>query len=106
MCRARLALLQSRKTFKGTRREARRRTIYFQWNRTLIHQVNHQGQGSFPHIQHNFSIEELDPISHVKNAYIPAFFIHGKDDIFIVPKHSEELHAAYSGEKKIKIIEG
>ena len=40
-------------------------------------------------MQHNFNIEDLDPIGkHVKQAYIPAFFIHGKDDDFIVPKHS------------------
>lgn len=40
-------------------------------------------------IQHNFNIEDLDPIGkHVKNAYIPALFIHGKDDGFIIYKHS------------------
>ena len=46
----------------------------------------------------------------MKKAFIPAFFIHGKDDDFIVPKHSEDLHAAYSGgenaDKRIKIVEG
>jgi len=62
-------------------------------------------------IQHNFNIEEIDPIGkHVKQAYIPAFFIHGIDDIFIVPKHSEDLFAAYSGksgaDKKIKLVPG
>jgi fermentation-respiration switch protein FrsA (DUF1100 family) len=44
----------------------------------------------------------------VKKAFIPAFFIHGKDDDFIVPKHSQDLYAAYSGgenaDKRIKII--
>ena len=40
-------------------------------------------------MQNNFDIEDLDPIGkHVKKAYIPAFFIHGKDDDFIIPKHS------------------
>lgn len=61
---------------------------------------------SYSLIQHHFNIEELDPISHVKNAYIPAFFVHGKDDIFITPKHSEDLYAAYSGEKKIRLVDG
>jgi fermentation-respiration switch protein FrsA (DUF1100 family) len=40
----------------------------------------------------------LDPIGrHVKNAFIPAFFIHGKQDDFVLPSHSEELYKAYSG---------
>jgi len=39
--------------------------------------------------KHNFNIEDLDPIGkHVKMAHIPVFFIHGKEDDFIVPKHS------------------
>lgn len=42
----------------------------------------------------------------MKNAYIPAFFVHGKDDIFITQKHSEDLYAAYSGEKKIRLVDG
>jgi fermentation-respiration switch protein FrsA (DUF1100 family) len=57
-------------------------------------------------MQHQFNIEELDPISHVKNAFIPAFFIHGKEDDFILAKHTEDLHAAYSGEKRIKVVPG
>ena len=57
-------------------------------------------------IQHKFNIEHLDPIgNHVKQAYIPAFFIHGKDDDFIIPQHSVDLHKAYGGtDKRIKIV--
>ena len=43
----------------------------------------------------------------MKQAYIPAFFIHGEDDDFIVPKHSQQLYYAYGGyDKKIKIVKG
>lgn len=43
----------------------------------------------------------------MKKAYIPAFFIHGKDDDFIIPQHSKDLHAAYGGQdKRLKIVEG
>lgn len=57
-------------------------------------------------MQHKFNIEHLDPIgNHVKKAFIPAFFIHGKDDDFIIPQHSKDLHGAYGGQdKRIKIV--
>lgn len=56
--------------------------------------------------RHKFNIEHLDPIGkHVKQAYIPAFFIHGKDDDFIIPQHSQDLFKAYGGiDKRIKIV--
>lgn len=59
-------------------------------------------------MQHNFNIEHLDPIgNHVKKAYIPAYFIHGEDDDFIMPHHSQQLYDAYGGpDKRIKIVPG
>lgn len=53
-----------------------------------------------------FDILELEPIKYVKNAYIPAFFIAGKDDIFIKPNHSQQLCQNYAGDKNIVLVEG
>lgn len=36
-------------------------------------------------IQHHFEISALNPLDHVKKAFIPAFFVVGKDDDFVVP---------------------
>jgi hypothetical protein len=41
----------------------------------------------------------------VKKAFIPAFFIVGGEDDFVVPEHTQKLYDAYAGEKKIKIID-
>ena len=49
-------------------------------------------------MQNNFDISVIDPLGkHVKKAYIPAFFIAAKNDNFILPKHGQKLHDAYSG---------
>lgn len=53
-----------------------------------------------------FDINTLCPINHVKNAYIPAFFVHGKDDDFVKPHHTQKLYDEYSGDKNLKIVEG
>lgn len=34
---------------------------------------------------------EIIPLNYVENCFIPALFIHGTNDNFILPKHSEEL---------------
>lgn len=53
-----------------------------------------------------FDILELEPIKYVKKAFIPAFFIAGKNDNFIKPHHSQQLHDSYSGDKNIVLVEG
>jgi len=53
-----------------------------------------------------FNIDHLRPIDHVQNAFIPAFFIHAKDDKFILPHHSKKLFDNYAGDKQYKIVEG
>ena len=54
----------------------------------------------------DFDIDNLSPIDHVCNAFIPAFFVAGKDDTFIVPEHTKKLYEAYSGDKNIAIVDG
>lgn len=53
-----------------------------------------------------FDINNLCPISHVKEAFIPALFVHGKDDSFIKPHHTQKLYDEYSGDKNIVFCEG
>lgn len=55
----------------------------------------------------NFDIDNLNPLEHVKSAFIPAFFIAGKSDTFIKPEHAVKLHKAYAtDDKKIMLVEG
>ena len=51
--------------------------------------------------QAGFKISELSPENAAKSCECPAFFIHGKNDTFILPQHSEKNHAAYSGANKV-----
>ena len=48
-----------------------------------------------------FDIDDISPIDHVKQAFIPAFFIVGNKDDFIDPTHTEKMYAAYAGDKNI-----
>jgi acetyl esterase/lipase len=53
-----------------------------------------------------FDIEKLSPIDHVKECFIPALFATGEGDDFIDPTHTQELHAAYAGDKNLVMFEG
>jgi len=53
-----------------------------------------------------FDIYKLKPIALVDRAFIPALFVHGRSDDFILPAHSEQLHKAYAGEAEIMMVEG
>lgn len=49
-----------------------------------------------------FDINNLNPLdNHVKKAFIPAFFVAGRDDQFINAQHTMKLHEAYAGDKNI-----
>lgn len=54
----------------------------------------------------NFDIMDLKPIHHARRSRIPALFIHGRDDTFISPAHSEVLFEAYSGDRELITIAG
>ena len=53
-----------------------------------------------------FDIYDLKPIENVDKAFIPALFVHGKQDDFILPSHSEQIHKKYKGEANIMMVEG
>jgi hypothetical protein len=46
-----------------------------------------------------FDVNDLAPIRHVGQCFIPALFATANGDDFILPHHTEELHAAYAGDK-------
>ncbi|CAK9028615.1 Uncharacterized protein YqkD [Durusdinium trenchii] len=54
----------------------------------------------------NFDIDELSPIEHVGNSFIPALFVHGVEDDFIAPHHSQKLYEAYTGDKELEMVAG
>lgn len=53
-----------------------------------------------------FSIDDLTPINHVKNTFIPALFVVAKEDSLINPKHGQDLYDAYSGDKNLIWVDG
>jgi hypothetical protein len=54
----------------------------------------------------NFDINDLTPITHVGECFIPALFATALGDDFILPHHSEKLHDAYAGDKNFVKFEG
>jgi len=53
-----------------------------------------------------FDIEDIVPTDHVGKSYVPAFFMHGSDDTFILPKHSQDLYNNYAGDKEYHMVDG
>ena len=53
-----------------------------------------------------FDIAECSPLKHVEFCFVPALFVHGEKDDFILPRHSEELCERYAGEKNRILVKG
>lgn len=50
---------------------------------------------------------EVTPIQHVGNCQMPAIFIHGEEDDFVIPKHSLSLYEKYKDKRKeILLVKG
>lgn len=47
-----------------------------------------------------FHLKDLDVEAAAKECEVPVYFLHGADDGFVVPAHSQKNHAAYKGSKK------
>ena len=54
----------------------------------------------------HFEINDLNPIDHVEQCFIPALFTAGKEDTFIVPTHTQALYEKYAGDKNLVLVEG
>jgi hypothetical protein len=53
-----------------------------------------------------FDINELTPITHVDQCFIPAFFVVAKEDDFIGPHHGKTLYEKYAGDKNFIEVAG
>jgi hypothetical protein len=53
-----------------------------------------------------FDIDDVSPIDNVGKCFVPALFLTGKSDTFVLPHHTRELHAKYAGDKTIMEVEG
>jgi len=54
----------------------------------------------------DFDIEDLVPLSHGPRSTVPALFMHGLQDNFVLPRHSEKLYNNYAGSKEIMLFDG
>lgn len=53
-----------------------------------------------------FNLRDLCPIAHADRTFIPALFVAGRQDDFIRPHHSQQIHDAYAGDKNLVLVEG
>ena len=53
-----------------------------------------------------FDINDLTPIDHVAQTFIPAFFVAAEDDTFVKPDHTMRLFERYAGDKRMMIVPG
>jgi len=53
-----------------------------------------------------YSYGEMRPVDCLAENQVPICFIHGAEDTFIPPKHSEEMKAATKGYRELHIMDG
>jgi hypothetical protein len=54
----------------------------------------------------NFDINDLSPIDHVGECFIPSLFACATGDDFILPHHTQDLYDKYAGDKNVVRFEG
>jgi fermentation-respiration switch protein FrsA (DUF1100 family) len=52
----------------------------------------------------NVDIQSIDALASATESYQPALFVHAEEDELIQPWHSQALHGAYGGDKRIIIV--
>lgn len=57
-------------------------------------------------ISYGYSFSQMRPIDSLKENRIPILFIHGAEDSFILPEHSEKMKAVTKGYAELHLIEG
>ncbi len=60
----------------------------------------------FAKIRYGYSFSEMRPIAALKDNEIPILFIHGAEDRFILPEHSERMKEATRGYAELHLIPG
>lgn len=56
--------------------------------------------------KNNFNINDISPITYIKNIKSPAFFISAKNDRIIDPAQMNKIYEEFSGKKIIQYVEG
>lgn len=57
-------------------------------------------------IRYGYSFDEMRPIDGLRDNRVPVMFIHGTEDDFIPPSHSERMQAATRGYSELHLIPG
>ena len=57
-------------------------------------------------VRYGYSFHEMRPIDSLKDNHIPILFIHGAEDHFILPEHSERMKEATAGYAELQLIPG
>lgn len=57
-------------------------------------------------IRADYSMKEANPLEALKNSTVPMLFIHGDEDIFVLPYMHTELYESYQGEKESLLVAG
>ena len=60
----------------------------------------------FDKIWYGYSLDEMRPIEGLEKNKIPILFLHGEEDDFVLPEHSEKLCAATGGTGELHLIPG
>ncbi len=60
----------------------------------------------FAKLRFGFSYEDMRPIDSLPENKVPILFIHGADDSFILPEHSERMSKATKGYAELRLIPG
>ena len=60
----------------------------------------------FAKLRYGYSYGEMRPVDCLSENQVPICFIHGAEDTFIPPRHSEEMKAATKGYSELHIIDG
>eukprot|EP00928_Gymnodinium_smaydae_P028546 TRINITY_DN2173_c0_g1_i1.p1 TRINITY_DN2173_c0_g1~~TRINITY_DN2173_c0_g1_i1.p1 ORF type:complete len:463 (-),score=78.29 TRINITY_DN2173_c0_g1_i1:138-1526(-) len=53
-----------------------------------------------------FDVEDVSAKDHVRGIFVPALFMHGREDNFISPVHSRDLYNGYAGDKELIAFAG
>lgn len=54
----------------------------------------------------HFDLRRLAPIDHAPVSFVPALFVAAEHDSFIAPHHSDQIFAAYGGDKNLVKVDG
>ncbi|RMX63101.1 hypothetical protein KXD40_008916 [Peronospora effusa] len=54
----------------------------------------------------HFDLQRISPIDHAAMSFVPVLFVAAEHDSFIAPHHSDQIFAAYGGDKNLVKVDG